>query len=350
MSRLRVLLPASSEALGCPGARWRRGGSELSRHRSAGAARSQATSSGKRASGFGTKTGKGAKKADSAAAPRREPAAPAPKRGGDAAAPGIRQEVRRAGDAGRQPGGAPQSSGEALLEEKVFEERLAALRSETQEKVKKRAATQVAETLGPIDYDAIDAKPAGDGSAPAGWASSTAVKAGAGLFVVLTLAFTLEDIIPTAAPEKRAAEGGGALPEVVRKRLQAQVDENEAALRAAPGDRAALEGAAVSSAELGEYPKAADYLEKLLKGQPGDEEALRLLAEVRTGMQQFRAAADAYRQARKVAAGERMELLTGLADALIADGKPGEAVSEILAARSRLRAASEQEADRKSVV
>eukprot|EP00850_Spirogloea_muscicola_P011028 SM000067S20305 [mRNA] locus=s67:238683:243017:+ [translate_table: standard] len=219
----------------------------------------------------------------------------------------------------------------AVQEDRTFEERLAALKSSVAEKGK----TATSQVFAPIDYDAPPSKTSSD----AGWTDNLGAKIGIGVAATFFgLLFAFGDILPSQVPQRDLSPAEAKLTDAEKATLQEQLARYEAMLAISSTDAEGLEGAAVSSAELGEYTKAAEYLTELIKMKPDDPEALRLLAEVRSAQKDYKAGADTYRQAAKASAGESIVLLRGLTDALLADGRPQDAVGELLATRARLRA------------
>ncbi|KAG6555331.1 hypothetical protein Mapa_003374 [Marchantia paleacea] len=222
------------------------------------------------------------------------------------------------------------------LDEGDFERKLAEIKRLAEEQKK----LDEAKKYGAIDYDAP--VPA----SPTGMADNLFVKFGIGLAVIIFgLLFALGDNVPSFSPK---AEKSGLVEKMQLKpddrvKLQAQVKNLEEALQKNPEDRFALEGAGVIYAQLGDFDKAAELLSKIVQKSPRDVEALRLLAEVEDGKGDFDASTVAYRAAMRASSKESMALLQGLTDTLLAAKKPGEAVGELLAARTRLKTNAQQE-------
>ncbi|GAQ86291.1 hypothetical protein KFL_002800210 [Klebsormidium nitens] len=237
------------------------------------------------------------------------------------------------------PGEVPELSSSGLatdIDERSFNERLKAIKASQAERPKPEV-----NTLGPIDYEAPVEKKDEQPARP--WVKAVSI-AGA---LILLGSFALSDLVlqnlgfrDKQTPSAEVQE----LPKEEKERLQKQAESFEATLRQQPEDATALEGAGVSYAEMGEYKKAAEYLNTLVKARPSDVEALRLLAEVKFAAQDFSGAAYEYRRAIRASPRESLGLLKGLADALVNDKRPNEAVGEILNARERIRSGKETSA------
>ncbi|BBN00875.1 hypothetical protein MPTK1_2g02840 [Marchantia polymorpha subsp. ruderalis] len=222
-----------------------------------------------------------------------------------------------------------------VLDEGDFERKLANIKRLAEEQKK----VDEAKKFGAIDYDAP--VPA----SPTALADNVFAKFGIGLAVIVFgLLFALGDNLPSISPK---AEKAGLVEKMQLKpdervKLEAQVKNLEEALQKNPEDRFSLEGAGVIYAQLGDFDKAAEFLSKIVQKSPRDVEALRLLAEVQGGKGDFDASIVAYRAAIRASPKESMTLLQGLTDTLIAANKPGEAVGELLAARTRLKTSVQQ--------
>ncbi|KAL2641248.1 hypothetical protein R1flu_008835 [Riccia fluitans] len=217
-----------------------------------------------------------------------------------------------------------------------FDQRLAEVRRLAEEQKKREEAKKYER----IDYDApIPAS-------QKGLAENTLAKFGIGLAVIVFgLLFALGDNVPSFSPK---AEKSGLVERIQLKpdevtTLQTQVKSLLETLKSNPDDRIALEGAGVIYAQLGDFDKAAEYLSKIVQKSPRDVEAQRLLAEVQAGKGDFDASIAAYRAAIRASPGDSMSLLQGLTDTLLASKKPGEAVGELLAARTRLKTKAGQQ-------
>ena len=107
--------------------------------------------------------------------------------------------------------------------------------------------------------------------------------------------------------------------------IKGRIGQLENAREADPSDMAALEEEAVSYAQLLEYEKAADLLDKLVAARPKDAEAWRLLGETTLLSQQAGRSVAAYEKAAALSP-EDIQVLTGLADAYIANAQPAKAI------------------------
>ena len=107
--------------------------------------------------------------------------------------------------------------------------------------------------------------------------------------------------------------------------IKGRIGQLENAREANPSDMAALEEEAVSYAQLLEYEKAADLLDKLVAARPKDAEAWRLLGETTLLSQQSQRAVAAYEKAAALSSDD-IQVLTGLADAYIANAQPAKAI------------------------
>ncbi|GJP44432.1 hypothetical protein CLOM_g3839 [Closterium sp. NIES-68] len=233
----------------------------------------------------------------------------------------------------------------ATDDDRLFEERLREVRRQAEEK-KRTVATR---SVAPIDYDNPSTEPLVDTAA---LTKDLPAKIGIGIAATVFAAiFAFGDILPAPAPPSQQqmvdASGiaAGGMSDAQRKQKEDQVQEFEGRLAATPDNREALEGAAVLYADLGQYDKSAQRLEQLSKLAPEDPEVQRLLGEVRFELGDYSASAAAYRRALKVSPVESLEVLQGLTGALLADNKPQQAVDELLAARQRVAAAVEGEAE-----
>ena len=157
------------------------------------------------------------------------------------------------------------------------------------------------------------------------------------VFVAATGLYSLSDLGSGAFSRDVAGEQAQAqaqqLSAADRKQLLAQVAAFEGRVAADATDTEALEGLAVSFAELGQLDRAEDALVKLTEMREGDREALRLLGEVRFNRGDAAGAARAYVAAADASVLDDIDVLQGLTDAYIADGKPGEAVAQLLKAK-----------------
>lgn len=212
-----------------------------------------------------------------------------------------------------------------------FEERLQAIRRSAQ--LKKKLDEE--KIYGPIDYDAPTSKSTTKEGV------SLPVKVGIGIVVVVFgIAFAFGDLLPSGQFDAQKTNTSN-LEEMSSEdiaRLKEQLQGFEAILKIHPEDLAAIEGAAVTYAELGELSKSETELQKLLEKRHEDFEALRLLGEVQTALAKFEQSAATYRKALKVHPEASITLLRGLVKALILEGRPNEAVQEIIAIRDKLKA------------
>ncbi|GAX74303.1 hypothetical protein CEUSTIGMA_g1752.t1 [Chlamydomonas eustigma] len=123
--------------------------------------------------------------------------------------------------------------------------------------------------------------------------------------------------------------------------IKGRIAQLSNALEADPSNVEALEEEAVSYAQLFEFEKAAGLLDKLVAMRPRDGEAWRLLGETTLLSQQPARSTIAYEKAAALIPDD-LQVLTGLADAYIANGQPGKAVDYLLALKTK-RIASQQE-------
>jgi hypothetical protein len=104
--------------------------------------------------------------------------------------------------------------------------------------------------------------------------------------------------------------------------LKQQLAKYEGQLAVDGSDADALEAAAVINARLGNFRASADQLTKLTAQRPDDGDAWRVLAEARGALGEGEGAVAAYQKAWKLSGEGSLEVLTGLADSLVAGGKP----------------------------
>ncbi|KAL3825000.1 hypothetical protein ACJIZ3_021029 [Penstemon smallii] len=173
-----------------------------------------------------------------------------------------------------------------------FEQRLQAVRKSALEQKKVEKENQ----YGVIDYDA----PTESNNSTIGLGT----KIGVGVAVaVFGLVFALGDFLPTGSvsPTEEAAKVNKISAEE-RTYLEKRLTGFEETLGISPEDSTALEGAAVTLTEMREYKRASPLLEKLAEASETID----------------------------------FEILRGLTNALLAGGKPDEAVQVLLASRERL--------------
>ena len=144
------------------------------------------------------------------------------------------------------------------------------------------------------------------------------------------------DFAPSSS--RRAAsptsqQQSAALSEEARRDLEKQLAEVEAQLAAGGGDEA-LEAAAVLNARLGHYPAAEAQLVRLAAAKPQDGEVQRVLAEAQAAQGEWEAAVGSYKKAWEDGGRRSLEVLQGLAGALVAGGKEAAAVEAVLAAQA----------------
>lgn len=217
-----------------------------------------------------------------------------------------------------------------------FEERLEVIKRSAQEK-KRQEQEKI---YGPIDYDAPAPKPDLK-------AVSFPVKIGIGLgVVVFGLIFAFGDLLPSGELNVQKTNVASMKETSAKEssKLKEQLQGFEAILKIHPDDLAALEGAAVTYAELGDFSKSETALQLLLERRPVDVDALRLLGEVQNALGKFDESAVTYRQAIKVSP-KSITLLKGLVEALVHQGKPNEAVEELIAQRDCVRSSEQDVSD-----
>lgn len=209
-----------------------------------------------------------------------------------------------------------------------FEKRLEAVKRSALEK--KKADTK--KEFGAIDYDApveSEKKTIGLGT-----------KIGIGVAVlVFGLVFALGDFLPSGSISsvKDSVVENVKLSREEESNLKNMLKEYEATLRSNPKDPTAMEGAAVTSVELGEYARAASLLEDLIKEKSDDFDIFRLLGEVKYKLKDYDGSVAAYKSATMLSKDVNFEVLRGLTNALLAAGKPDEAVQFLLDCRERLK-------------
>ncbi|KAI3716381.1 hypothetical protein L6452_23676 [Arctium lappa] len=208
-----------------------------------------------------------------------------------------------------------------------FEERLQAVKRSALDQKK----AEEKNIYGAIDYDAPIA------SEPSKIGLGTKIGVGVAV-VVFGLVFALGDFLPSGSvsPDKAAIVAKNTLSPEEKEKLQARLQQYEAALNISPDDRVAREGVAVTLTELGEYTRAASVLEDLTKMKPNDPEAFRLLGEVKFEMKDYEGSVAAYRSSAMVSGKMDFEVLRGLTNALLAAKKPDEAVRILLTTRDSL--------------
>lgn len=148
------------------------------------------------------------------------------------------------------------------------------------------------------------------------------------IFLITSSGSDLGSVVATRPKTSTGMEEMALGPET-REQLKSQLKEASDRLSDDPNDLEALESAAVLHAKLGELGEAESKLERLTASKPDDLDAWRLLGEVRVQESKVSRAVDAYKGAWKAAKQQSLEVLTGLASSLIADGKPQEAVDTI---------------------
>lgn len=209
-----------------------------------------------------------------------------------------------------------------------FEKRLEAVKRSALEK--KKADNK--KEFGAIDYDAPvepEEKTIGLGT-----------KIGIGVAVlVFGLVFALGDFLPSGSisPVEDSEVVDNKLSKEEESNLQNMLKEYEVTLRSNPKDPTAMEGAAVTSAELGKYAEAASLLEDLIKVKSDDSDIFRLLGEVKYKLKDYDGSIAAYKSATRISEDVNFEVLRGLTNALLAAGKPDEAVQFLLDSRERLK-------------
>ncbi|KAG7026193.1 hypothetical protein SDJN02_12692 [Cucurbita argyrosperma subsp. argyrosperma] len=209
-----------------------------------------------------------------------------------------------------------------------FEKRLEAVKRSALEK--KKADNK--KEFGAIDYDAPvepEEKTIGLGT-----------KIGIGVAVlVFGLVFALGDFLPSGSisPVEDSVVVDNKLSKEEESNLQNMLKEYEVTLRSNPKDPTAMEGAAVTSAELGKYAEAASLLEDLMKVKSDDSDIFRLLGEVKYKLKHYDGSIAAYKSATRISEDVNFEVLRGLTNALLAAGKPDEAVQFLLDSRERLK-------------
>lgn len=131
------------------------------------------------------------------------------------------------------------------------------------------------------------------------------------------------------APSKRyqGVQPSGAPPDALEASLiKGRIAQLENARQANPNDLEALEGLAVSYAQLFEFEKAAGLLDQLVAARPNSAEAWRLLGETTLLSQQPARSVAAYEKAAALSSDD-LQVLTGLADAYIANAEQGKAIA-----------------------
>ncbi|PRW18340.1 tetratricopeptide repeat-containing [Chlorella sorokiniana] len=248
----------------------------------------------------------------------------------------------------------PQSG--SLVDQIEFEQRLKALKAETEER-QKEAQRSAAASGGILSAAAPQEDiyanpqplsktllPQDDSGAVKEYEGAQFGPSQAGLAVAAVLlgaVFLVTSGGGDFAPAPRASsavvqqQGQAAqLGEEQRADLQRQLEEFEARLAADSSDADALEGAAVLHFRLGEYAAAEKELEQLVAAKPGDADVLRVLAESQAAQGSWPASVASYRKAWEASGRGSLEILQGLAGALVADGKEADAVAAVQAAQA----------------
>lgn len=277
-------------------------------------------------------------------------------RTGEAAARVAQQRIQQPSDLQQQP--TPTMalpSSESLTDQLEFEERLKALKAESDRKKAEVAAQGGAFNIldanrGALpDYDnppplgatlfggtATDKNPAnekeyaGTSFGPSQVGLAVASVALVGVFLVANGGSDLgyASRRPTAATTATEQQQQ-VLGEEQRKDLQSQLEEQKKRLAANEGDVDALEAAAVINSKLGDYATAATQLEQLVKSKPDDVDVWRVLAETRGAQGERAKASAAYRRAWTASKQSSLEILAGLSSSLVDEGKASEAVDLI---------------------
>lgn len=125
-----------------------------------------------------------------------------------------------------------------------------------------------------------------------------------------------------------------------RADLEKQLADVNTKLEGDANDLEALEAAAILHARLGEYTTAAEQLEKLSAAKPEDVDVLRVLAEAEAAAGDPVKSTQAYKKAWTLSNNNNLEVLTGLASALVAEGNPKEAVDIVRGAAASPQAES----------
>jgi len=193
--------------------------------------------------------------------------------------------------------------------------------------------------MGKSSSDASPASPADDlssGTFGPGQVALTGISIFAAVAFLAT-SFSSDLVLSTGGGGPKSAS------KIARERSKAETEKAkeaaatfEAALKENSEDLQALEGAGVTYAELGDYEKAIAKLKKLASAKPDDVDVLRLLAEAQSANGDAKSAGESYKKAISAAGMEKLELLQGLSDSLIADKKASKAVDEVLEARTRV--------------
>ena len=256
--------------------------------------------------------------------------------------------------------GAPEDSApvESLVEQIEFEARLKALKAESDRKKSELAAQNA--NAGILDaipsYDnppPLSATLFGTGSA-SGNAAADKEYSGSSLgpsqiglgvvSLVLVGVFLVanggsELGYASRRPSQQAQQQVEIAPEQ-RADLEKQLSEMNAKLEANSNDIEALEAAAILHVRLGEFSDASDLLETLTAAKSNDPDVWRVLAETQAASGDIIKSIASYRKAWSVSGENNLEVLTGLANALVANGEPKEAVDLVRAAAASPQAKS----------
>ncbi|KAK9835042.1 hypothetical protein WJX81_006516 [Elliptochloris bilobata] len=229
-----------------------------------------------------------------------------------------------------------------------FQKRLERLRAATAATSEAAAAADAAVSTSILDRAPMSAGPAPRRAAPdnvesEGGGFGPGQIALAALPLVLAAVFVLADVDVGggSAPQPTAAQQKRQLADAERAELQKQVAGFEARLAAEAGDREALRGGGAAALALGDAPRASELLTRLTEAAPGDAEAWQLLAEARGAAADLKGAAAAYERASAALPAPTLDVLQGLAGALVADAQPQRAVEVIKAERGRAEASPE---------
>lgn len=246
-----------------------------------------------------------------------------------------------------------QQSGNNGASDPGFERRLKRLASQQQQQQQKGKASRSQEDE-PLDVLALEPqigrpqqqKPpqpqqkqqpssASEGDGGGFISSSLAKAAGLAGAVVLIIIFLVSSVGlgGDGGPQLSEEAQGQQLGEQQQKEVVAQAAVFEATLETSPDDLEALEGAAVCYTKLGNLPRATELLVKLSKAKPNDLQVFRLLAETQAVQGLKKASLATYEIGNRKAGGQDMDILSGWADVLIAEGRQQQAVDAVKAAR-----------------
>jgi tetratricopeptide (TPR) repeat protein len=243
------------------------------------------------------------------------------------------------------------------IEQIEFEKRLASLRQESEERqrqLKAQAASQAGvlkqgpryDDPPPLSQTLLGKKPEDDADAASGsFGPSQVGLAVASLALVGVFILTSGDPGPSATRSSSSTGQQRELAPEQREDLKKQLGIFEDRLKANADDLEALEGAGVAHATLGDYVAAEKELLQLTTAKPDNVDAWRVLGETRALSGKQKESVEAYEKAWQASGRSSIDALTGLSDALVANGHPEKAVEAVEQAAAAAAAGSSSALD-----